>query len=252
MLISGVKLIEMPINGAGRYFLPDDRVLAGKKIQSIVSLYNVKPLTGDSLGTADLSDMYIHLTCDGQKYIYNNSLFAMCNGVVLGKMDELNTTLSLPNCFIEVNKNYISGVLQLVVFYEDTSIINSTRNINSNYDTFVADFGNQWNVKYYLGDNRLLVDKRFRNLMTNYAFDSFDVATGFFSPIEGCTYITLVRGSNIIWDKMPVLLLNQFFYYKKYQFANFNFDFNNSYITVAPGNELPEENKITFTAEYER
>jgi hypothetical protein len=54
---------------------------------------------------------------------------------------------------------------------------------------------------------------------------------------------------------MPVVLLNQLYYYRKLQFANIVFDFNNSYIELA---EVQDEYPLTLpayltlTAEYQR
>lgn len=267
MIFSACKLIQMSINSVGRFYMPDDRTLFNKKIQAIIPMVDTLPLNSNNIeatqyNTAitntDLQNIYINLTQNGQYYQYRNNALNMSQIGTEGVYDRIDTVLSLPDCYVEVtNFGNTPKVLQLLVMYEDSAYINATNNINSNFDTFeVILSSNVLGRKMYFDDNRTLYGKRFRNLITTYPIITPNGNNGVNSNIEKYAYITLCKGGNIIWDRMPVVFLNQFFNYKKLQFANIEFDFNNSYIELAP---IPDSDttvtlpaNLVVTAEYER
>ena len=264
MIFSGFKLLQLPINRLGKINLPDDRTLYGKKIQAIIPIINVYPILNDMnsdvavIGNLDLKNMTINLTKNGQKFFYQNSAFNMSQLATEGIYDNINSVLSIPDCYVDVQYTATIGkTLQLAVFYEDTVSINATKNIASNYDTFEVEIKDSGNFlqKFYFGENRILVDKNFRNLLVSYPNVTPQGNTGISQNIEKYGYITLVRGGHILWERMPIILLNQLYNYRKLQFANIVFDFNNSYIELAEiQNEAPLTLPayLTFTAEYER
>ncbi len=264
MIFSGFKLLQLPIERLGKINLPDDRTLYGKKIQAIIPMMNVYPISNSlssqnisTIGNLDLEDMTVNLTKDGQKFFYQNSAFNMSQLMTEGIYDNINSILSIPDCYVDVQYNATIGkTLQLAVFYEDTVSINATKNTASNYDTFEVEISDDTFLrKFYFGENRILVDKNFRNLLVSYPTVTPQGNTGINQNIEKYGYITLVRGGHILWERMPVVLLNQLYNYRKLQFANIVFDFNNSYIELAEiQNEAPLTLPayLTFTAEYER
>lgn len=269
MVFSGFKLLQIPIQNVGRYSFPDDRTLYGKKIQAIIplmevypilnSLYDISVYGGTPITSTDLNNITINLTANGQYYFYENNSFNMSPIATQGIYDSIDRVLSIPDCFIDVKSwyNNTGKTLQLAVFYEDKASINALQNLASNYETFEVEVGDNINIlrKFYFGENRILVDKKIRNLLVSYPTVTPEGNTGINKNIEKYGYITLVRGGHVIWEQMPVILLNQLYNYRKLQFENIMFDFNNSYIELA---EIRSEDPLslpaylTFTAEYER
>lgn len=270
-IFSGFKLIQLPINKSGKINLPDDRTLYGKKIQAIIPMVGTYPLLNgmydlsvygtETINTTDLENMTINLTANGQYFFYQNSAFNMSQIATEGIYDNINTVLSIPDCFVDVQAWYGNKhkILQLAVFYEDTASINAIQNVASNYNTFEVSVGSSdssnFGRKYYFEENRILVDKKFRNLLVSYPTVTPQGNTGINQNIEKYGYITLVRGGHILWQQMPVVLLNQLYNYRKLQFANIIFDFNNSYIELAEIQKaapLTLPAYLTLTAEYQR
>lgn len=266
-IFSGFKLIQLPINKSGKINLPDDRTLYNKKIQAIIPMINTYPVLngmydlsvygGATISTNDLENMTINLTANGQYFFYQNSAFNMSQIATEGIYDNINTVLSIPDCYVDVQVwGNTSKILQLGVFYEDTASVNAIQNLASNYDTFEVEVvDDTFGRKFYFGENRTLVNKKFRNMLVSYPTITPQGNTGINQNIEKYGYITLVRGGHIIWQQMPVVLLNQLYNYRKLQFANIVFDFNNSYIELAEIQEaapLTLPAYLTLTAEYQR
>lgn len=245
MKYSGAKLLEIQFNGKGRYFLPDDRILYNKKIQAIIPIIGINPIDGEKINSID--NCFINLTKDGQLFFYQNSLYLMDLNTTQGKFDNINSTLSMPNCFIDVTDDII-GTLPIVFLYEEESAINSTHDISSNFDTFEILITNSRRI--FFDDNRLLVGKKFRNFLATFPTITPNGNTAVSSDIQYNAYITLCKGSNKIWERMPLFLLKQDFFIEKLNFQNIEFDFENSYIEVINNDDVNKY--LTIAVEYER
>lgn len=244
MKYTGFKLININVSSTGRYYLPDDQFLRDKKINAIVSFPNsysvIHPPLAEFINPANI---YINLTKNGQTYFYHKSLDLISNIYSEGVFDELNTQLSLADCYIEVlefseSEGYVGFNVQLGVFFENNNISNhicSSKSGFENIETYIdnAALLSIESNRFYFKDNRFLSNKKLKSIYIDNTTIMPDGSTCINSDIMNAAFISLVSGNEFIWEKMPLLLLYQLYNIKKISFANLNCDLINSYIQVS-------------------
>lgn len=251
------KTLSVRIDGKGRFYLPDDLTLRNKKILSIIPVLEMYTFANDYeevIVSDDAKNLYLNITSDGQTYFYENmSVYQISSDVVRGLYYQFNQPISFNNSYILSTTDNVAGDLILVVFYEDEAYSNATRNIDSNYSYCEIPLLYQNGLRNPLPDNRILVNKRFRNFIVSFPEQTPQGYQGVEqAEVYDYAYITLCKGSQIIIDKLPIKLLLQLGEYKMLQFDNIEFDFENSYIQIVGNNHSIENTYLYMIFEYER
>lgn len=261
MTYSGFKLLRVNINNGGRSYLPDDKILSGKKIQAIVPVADIIPPINNYYESiyeyiSFTADIYLNLTSNGQYYEYRNTLVAMLNTLREGEYDQINRVLSFPDCYIEMPYNPAKTgqyVVCLGVFFEDKAAYDNISSNESLFSTVNIDMRDKQQFRYYFTDDRTLVNAKYRNFLANFPTIVPNGNPGVNrDDILKVGYITLCRGGHVIWEQMPVVLLYQLYNYKKLQFADIQFDLENSYLELSDVNSktLKFPSTLNFTVEY--
>lgn len=252
--ITASKSLSIAINGEGKYYLPDDLTLNGKVINAIVPVLGMYSFEDNATGTpiTNADNLFINLTNNGQYYFMKNMpVQQISNQVVRGKFEPINQKLTLSGCYIECADNTV-GNLILTIFYEDNTNYHADTNVNSNYDYCEIPLLYQNGYRNPLPDNNSLKGKKFRNIICTYPRLTPSGYNAANSTIENKTYITLCYGSKIIFDKMPLVLFKQVEQYELLQFANIQFDFENSYVQIYGSDSSITDKYLYLILEYER
>lgn len=235
----------------GINYLPDDQTLKGRIIQTIIPCEGL--ITPDGKQSFnDIENVYINLTSNAVDYFVKNvPLTNLSKQIKKGNYTQYNRTLSLQDCYVN-NTTSTSGILILVIFYEDYSNASSDVYLSSRYESFEIPVTSVSGKRVYLPDNLSLVGVKFSNLMISTATKSYTHKTVINEDISQNTYITLCKGTQVVWEQMPLYLLNQYYDYKLLDFSNIQFDFQNSYVQLATTDETNIGKVILLTAKYNK
>lgn len=253
--ITASKTIAVKIDGAGRYYFPDDLTLKNKKIVSIIPVLGIYSFVDNAaslpIGSGD--NLFMSLTADGVNYFYDGvSVAQVSESKLKGKYEQYNQVLDLPNCYIDCKGN-TTGYLHLVVFYEDLSFVNSVVNMDSNYDYAEIPLLYENGLNNPLPDNNTLRGKKFRNIISTFTSYTPMGSAGVKANIAfNYGYITLCSGSRIILDRMPLKLLRQETMYQELQFDNIQFDFENSFVQIFGSGHDIADKFLYLIFKYER
>lgn len=253
MIYSGAKMIEIPIDHVGRNYFPDVNDLYGRTIQSITLFPNCVPLSGkNSVLEDDYYAISLNLTSDGSTYeVLNAPVIQYSNYYTLGRNVEVNQKLSLEHCYFDVQYLSQTGVIVAVLWFEaDKQYRADAKTDLDSINSFDVPLLLGTGYRNYLPDNRDMVDKHFRGFLVDstmlYSPNGQQVDQQDLSPC----YITLCKGSYAVIDRLPLQAFQQLWDIEKMRFDNIIFDFEQSFIEVAIGNEI--NNIINIQCTYER
>lgn len=249
---TAVKTLFMElVPGLNRF--PDDQTLKGRSIQTIVPvfslpLYNNKQAIDYTVG----EQLYLNLTSNSVDYFFKNvKVSSISKESDLGLYTRIDQTLSFQDCYI-MNSSDSSGVLPLVIFYEDYSNASSDTFITHKYEAFEIPITAVNGRRIYLPDNLSLTGAKFANLMLEITTKSYTIKDVVTDTILYGGYLTLCKGTQIIWDQMPLYLLDQTKVYDLLDFDNIRFDFQNSYLQLATQDETNIGKVVLLTAKYNK
>ena len=245
--VSGSKTVFVPITRAGRNFLPDIEDLRDKYIKYI----DFVPMNSipDSNKPA-ISDNKTNLTM---------TLFARSGNIIVSEnlpLDRYNINLNrgvrvpimrklnIFNSFINALDDTQIGKTVVLVFWYDTpscSRCNRSNDTDINFFEIPIINGSGFNP---FPDNRVMVDKRFRNFFVNF---TNNLPSGGVSITEANTkdfYLTFRKGTFAVLDLIPLPLFFQLGLYEQLELANITFDFTNSFAKVGGLNNTASKNKL--------
>lgn len=250
---TAVKTLFVDIN-PGLNRLPDDQTLKGRLIQSIVPCFSMPLLNGagNSFDYGNGDECYLNLTSDSVNYFFKNvKLTSISKEMEMGAYTRIDQTLSLPDCYI-MNASRSSGKLILVVFYEDYSNASSDTYLTNSYEAFEIPITTVNSRRIYLPDNLSLVGAKFSNLLLEITQKSYTLKDVVDESILYGGYLTLCKGTQIIWEHMPLYMLDQTVLYELLDFDNIKFDFQNSYLQLATTDETNVGKVVLLTAKYNK
>lgn len=219
----------------GRTYFPLAQKLIGRRVQSINVVSGLTPFETDAQGTViDNDDITLSLTSNGTDYIFQDiSLRRFRSDVCKGINISVSSVLSIQDCYITcTDDEQVGTILPLVVWYEVEGYkgVTSKRNLFNSFDVKI----DPSQYRNYLPDNRTLAGRSFTRI-----FAAFPDVTPNYAPgvnkadIMKAGYITLVKGSFAVWDRMPVAMLDQLDWYIYQELDNIVFDFDSSFVEVA-------------------
>lgn len=243
-LITAIKTVLVPINNAGKNYIPyndelQDRVIRYIDIVTPIALPNSSAavFTQFNNATLTLADVV------GNSYFaYNVPVKRYNPESNLGVRTPINKKISFQNSYIEINAiGAVAPSYAVLVIYYDAP---EFAQVNTTNDLAVESFEvsiKSATFKNLLPDNRTLVNKRFKQI----AIPTGVTITPSFAECGNelalnCAYITLIKDNYLILDNVPLLLFKEPYYLENLNFRNIKFDFINSYITVG-GNGANED-----------
>lgn len=106
--------------------------------------------------------------------------------------------------------------------------------------------------RYYLPDNRVLVDKKFRNIYSTSVFVNTTTPTVKEIVAPDNSFLTLILRSDIILYRFPVLYLSQWNFPFRLNMDNLQADLPSSYIELSQNIAQTVGDKVVFlNFEYE-
>lgn len=235
-------IIPVKISGLGKNYFPATERLRGLKVTTLNAVEDVLPFAGEAESSTYFPTLYLNLTSNGQDYIFKDtpvSRFSLtvCKGVNL----PINSTLSIEDCYIECrDAAAVGGVVTIVAWYEypDGEQAKQGGTWYDGFDAEVPTLQNNAAVgdtaqlrRVFFPDNRTLYNKSFTQLYADFPSLTPTGNTGVDATwAKQRLYVTLVRGTLKVWDRVPVACLDQIGWYIIPQLSGLQFDFQNSYI----------------------
>lgn len=239
--ISGAKLVLVPITMQGKNYFPfiedlKDRVI--KYIDFYPTTY--LPMT-TATGTTSSSNIFVSLADKvGNKLLMNGMPLDRFNyASTLGIRQEIGDKISLQNSYLECQNSAMVGTTAAMVFYYDLpefSARNTTTNLVADSLTVPLTTGTFYNS---LPDSDRMAGKRFRRLLVSDPTTTPDYQTGVTTTELANIYITLRKGSYMVVDNLPVMLLYQLQMLQETEWANIVFDLQASFLTIGGAGTIP-------------
>lgn len=246
-------------NPGDRIYLPDTPVLSDKFITAMTvfgisySSSNVQDPDGNVISSNNVGQFFVTLVdLKNDDFISNIPLFYFMYG---GRQIPINRYLVLPNCYLTKPKTGNTQHILLTFYYTYTP-----ESLCKRQDCFeklkiqsvnIPVYSNSAN-KYYLPDNRVLVDKKFKNIYATII--SSDVSSPDSIPIVAPinSFLTLIYKSDIILYRFPVLYLSQWNSPFRLNMDNLQADLPSSYIELSQDIAQTVGDKVVFlNFEYE-
>ena len=219
-----------------RVYLPDTPVLSDKYIvgMNVYWSYNglVQDPRGNVINNNPLFDMGLTLVdLDNDDFISDIPLVYFSFG---SRQIAINRYLVLPNCYIVNHSATKANSVMLTFFYTDKVSDNNLPDIRQLkiQSMKIPVYSNSAN-RYYLPDNRVLVDKAFRNIYATSVFVNMS------SPDMGDvvapdnSFLTLIHRSDIILYRFPVLYCSQWNWPFRMNMDRLHADLPTSYIELS-------------------
>lgn len=239
-----------------RVYLPDTPVLSDKFITGVFAFWsydgNIQDPDGNLIDGNRL--YYMNLTLvdlENDDFISNVPLVYFSFG---GRQIPVNRYLVLPNCYI--TNNYAASPanhIMLTFFYTskvENNVLSPVRKLRIQ-SMNIPVYSNSAN-RYYLPDNRVLVDKKFRNIYSTSVFVNTTTPSVKEIVAPDNSFLTLVLRSDIILYRFPVLYLSQWNFPFKLNMDNLQADLPSSYIELSQNIAKTVGDKVVFlNFEYE-
>lgn len=239
-------------NAGDRIYLPDTPVLADKVITGLF----VFGLSAQEIGTQDPDGNVITTRNIGQFYltlvdkenidfISNVPLFYFMYG---GRQIPINKKLVLPNCYLVKQSSAASQNIFITFFYS-TSNQNELKEDSPEalkiQGMSIPVESSSFN-RYFLPDNRILVDKKIKNIYSVFATDQVNSPDGNVIVSSMNTFLTLIHRSDIVLYRFPVLYLSQWISPFRLRMDNIQADLPTSYIELSQNISQSVGNKVVF------
>lgn len=245
--LSGGQLVLVPIKQMGRNKLPFLENLRGRFIK-FVDFYGGSAVLPDVTDTAVQSTANMFITIFDQfgntEIVRNLPLERLNYTQTLGIRQQIGSKISLSDCYIDCQNAANVGKTVALMFYYDLpeySAKNSTDNVITDSISIPLTTIIRYNK---LPDDERMVGKRFRRLLLAAPTTTPDLQTGVTYANLHNLYITLRKGSFVIFDNMPLMLLYQLTMLEKTELQNILFDFQSSYITVGGAGTLTQSDYV--------
>lgn len=239
--LSGAQLVLVPIKRMGENYFPlieNIRTRYVKYIDFCPAQY--LPNVTDA-GTTSSTDMYLTLFDEfGNTKLHNYvPLQRFDYTQTLGNRMPVLAKLSLDDCFVECRNAAMVGTTAAFVIWYDLPEY-SARNTTDHLVTDSVTIPLTTSIRYnQLPDEDRMVGKRFRRILATAPGTTPDYHEGVTLAQLQNIYLTLQKGSYIVADNLPLILMYQMQTLWKSEFANIVFDFQSSYLTIGGAGAIP-------------
>lgn len=239
-------------NAGDRIYLPDTPVLANKKITGLfvfglaLQEPNTQDPDGNVITNSNIGQFYLTLVDkENVDFISNVPLFYFMYG---GRQIPINKELVLPNCYLIKQSTAATQNIFITFFYSTTdqkNVVKVNPLVLKIQSMSIPVESSSFN-RYYLSDNRILVDKKFKNIYSNISTGQVNSPDGnvIVSPMN--TFLTLIHGSDIVLYRLPVLYLSQWNSPFRLRMNNIQADLPTSYIELSQNVAQSVGNKTVF------
>lgn len=256
--LSGCQLVTVPIERVGRNKFPFIENLRGRIIK-FIDAYSAELLPGTTTaGVTDFSDMYITIMDEhGNTRLQSNLPLARLDyEQTLGVRQPICSKISLADCYIDNQEAGNVGKMAAFVFWFDLpefSQRNMTTNLLTDYITIPLTTTTRYNK---LPELDRIAGKRVRRILLAMPNVTPDLSEGIYKMAIRNLYLTLRKGSYMVCENVPLMLLYQIAMLDKSEFQNILFDLQSSYITIGgAGNVDPDDyigKSVFLNIQYEK
>lgn len=242
--LSGAQLVLVPIQrvGVNKFpFVENIRTRYIKYVDFCPATY--LPNVTDT-GTTSSDDMYLTLFDEfGNTKLHNNMPLQRFDYTqTLGNRLPVLAKLSLDDCYVECRNAAMVGTTAAFVFWYDLPEY-SSRNTTDHVVTDSITIPLTTAIRYnQLPDEDRMANKRFRRILASAPSVTPDYQTGITLAQMENIYLTLCKGSYVVAENLPLMLLYQMQTLWKSEFANIIFDFQSSYLTIGGAGTIPNVN----------
>ncbi|MDR1544467.1 MAG: hypothetical protein LBS50_08700 [Prevotellaceae bacterium] len=245
------KSIEIDLAGQVKVYFPALLELAGKNVISIDFMQDITNFSGAEQPT-DFSDLFLNLTENGQKYFTLNYPLDRINiKNTRGLKLDINRKINFADCYI-YNPTVQTGSITFVVWWSEqaTKEQQATLSVFDNVELILKQ-GNGYNNLF--PDYKTFVGYSVKNIILPDVLispSSVDIVSAI---TLNAAYLTLQKGTKIVFDQMPLIALQQELMYEHLTFDKLEFDFNNSFIQIAKNLDVSADlnKRILLTFEFE-
>lgn len=258
--VSGAQMLLVPITTMGKNRFPFVESLNHRVIKYIdFAPAQYLPNT-DAAGLTTTTDLFINLVAEnGSTFLHRNMPLERFNyQATLGVREPIGETLSLEDCYIDCkNAAAVGTTAALLVWYDlpEFSARNSSDRLLTDYTTIPLTTAIRYNQ---LPDEERMTGKRFRRILLGTPTVTPDYQEGLpYAQLQN-VYLTLCKGSYLVCENIPVMLLYQMDTLHKNEFANIIFDFQSCYLTIGGAGTIPDVEddylgkSVFFNLQYEK
>jgi hypothetical protein len=237
-VFTGAKMFEVPITHQGKNYFPELIDITQKNIRAIEICGNITPLSGKNI--VETENLYLSVTEDGQTYFLENmSAKRFDEDYNRGNVFDINKKLSLRDCYIN-NQGEGTGVAVVVIWYDAPNFVEPHNGVQ---------FTEMQEIELIVGsalENRFpdvpyLHGASYNKIAT---FDSINYAPSGTATADNtifkAAYITIQRGTQMLFENVPIALLKTDYMYCEKYLKNVVFDFDNSYIRIAKNQDTED------------
>lgn len=239
--LSGAQMVLVPIERVGKNKFPYVENLRGRIIKYI-DFYGATYLPGTATqGVISTSDMYVTVMDEfGNQRLHSELPLERLNYTqTLGVRQAIFNKISLRDCYVNCQDASNVGKFAAFVFWYDLPEF-SQRNMTDAVMTDNISIPLTTATRYNkLPDEERMAGKRFRRILTAAPSVTPDLQTGIAYADLANLYLTLRKGSYMVCENLPIMLLYQLNMIQKSEFQNIIFDFQSSYITIGGAGTIP-------------
>ena len=233
--LSGAQMVLVPITQLGHNRMPFLENIKGRYIK-FIDFYGgsqyLPNVTDTAVQTTENMFITIYDEWGNTEIIRNLPLERFNYTQTLGIRQQIGSKISLRDCYIDCQNPSCIGKTVAIVFYYDLpeySAKNCTDNLVTDNISIPLTTITRYNK---LPDDERMVNKRFRRILLAAPSTTPDLQSGVSYANLHNLYITLRKGSFVIFDNLPIMFLYQLTMLEKSELQNILFDFQSSYITV--------------------
>lgn len=243
MKFTGLKYIEIDLDGKYTQNLPEVMDLAGRHILTVVATTNVPYERGKT--RADYSKLFINLFDEkGQnRFVENYPIENIEDDRNNGMFLNVNRVMNLPTCYI-YNPEQVKGTVNLVIAYQKDDVSYSLENKISKFINIEVNCSNSNSQnKHYFPDVETINGCKLKSIELSGNTISILGQSVIVNEIEEY-FLTLQKGIVKAFDRIPLTFFRQKNYWQKYQLKNILFDTENSYIEVSENSNVSPSGKV--------
>jgi len=242
---------EVPLNGQRKIKFHEIEQLFGKKIIAFNVCKDITPLSGRNIFESE--SINFSFTENGQVYFIlelNQQYFdvAKTQGINI----PFERKIQVSDCFITNPELETGTVVPCVFWYQDE--VPATAATSKVYDTVFVPFLRGDSLRNTLPDYRTFLGKTVTGINVNCTNDNTMKSPLGISicnlDIVKQSFLTLQRGTDFIFDALPLYILYQYSNYEKLKFGCLNFDFESSFVQVARGVPVTPSSVWSLSLEF--
>jgi len=235
--VSGAISVEVPLlPNVNKMMLPDVPYLRNKRIKHIdiigYGVVNTKAPSGADLVQTLTSQFYLTL-------VEQNTQQELIRDLSIQNLNNMGNRLFI-NKIIDMQRSYLSmaglsdpavvtnKTMLFIFWYDEPAIYHPVPTVcKTRIDSLELKLTGH---KTFFADNRTLLDKKYQNMLLSFPAITPKGNTSLTLGTCGNKFLTLKRGSQEFFSKIPLSLFVQNNLYYQLRLQNIQFDLQNSYI----------------------